>query len=339
MAASNMTTSDALAVKVWEAKTFKANIKESFWLGRVGNLDTKGSMDQNGLLTIYTNLEKNPGDVINIPHVPRWLFTAIGESGTVEGNEGSISQHNFQLTLEEKNIAIRYRNTLAKQRASFDWAGIHRQRVDQRGAEVLDEQIFDALQATDPNKMFWGGSATSNATLTTSDLITPKKLTTVRTWSETGGNRSQNSIGKLKVGGQSAYAFLFHNDVFNDLWNDTTIQQAYRDAAVRGGDNPLFRDADLVWNGNAIFKHENVDIFTNGGSGANVPYAKGFLMGAGAMAFAWGKRPKLNVQDFDYDREVGMNYCFTSAAGRPEFNALDYGVVGFNCARTQISDV
>ena len=36
MAASNMTTSDALAVKVCEAKTFKANIKETFWTTQLG---------------------------------------------------------------------------------------------------------------------------------------------------------------------------------------------------------------------------------------------------------------------------------------------------------------
>ena len=340
MAVSSIAVGDAFTKKVFEEKTFKASIKESFWMGRVGSLDTRGSMDNNGILTINSKLDGNSGDTVNIQHVPRLAYTAITESGTVEGNEGSLTPYNFQLILEEANVALRLKNTrINKGRVGFDWEQIHRQRVEGRGSEVIDEQLFTALQATDPNKVFYGGSApTSTATLTTSDLLTPRKFVQVATWAETGGNRTQNSIGKINMGGRRGYVGLIHNNVFYDLWNDSTIQNSYKDAGVRGDSNPLYREAELVWNGHAFFKHENIDIFTNGGAGANVPYAKGFLIGQGAMAWAWGRRPELVEDTFDYKREKGFNFCYTAAAGRPEFNSLDYGVVGIYTARTKVVD-
>lgn len=332
MAATGIATGDSSAKKVYDEMLFKTSYKESFWMGNFG------SGDNNGPLCMKKQLEGKSGDRVSMDLIDRFTFAARGEGDALEGHEGSLTPNTFNLTLEEKHVLIRYKGKLSAQRPAWEVPGAHKLALQERGAEVIDEQLFDALQATDPNKMFYGGSATSNATLTATDLITPKKLVQAKTWAETGGNRTQNAIRKINSGGKKDYMILLHQDCFFDLWNDPTIQQSYRDAQTRGDANPLFNDAELVWNGMAIYKHENIDLFTNGGAGSNVPYAKGFLIGAGGLAFAWGKRPETVTETFEYKTQVGHNFNYIAAAGRPEFGNEDYGVVGLNFARTQISD-
>lgn len=336
MGATNIATGDASAKKLYEEQLFRSSVKKTFWLGT--SLAGNGGMDS----VVYQNrkLDGASGDRVSIDLVPRFDFAPIGEAGTVENNEGTLSHHTFNLTLEEKNVAARYKGKLSAMRPAWDLPSITRERVQERGAEVVDEQMFDALQATATNKVFYAGVATSAATLTATDLITPKKMTQVKTWAGTGGARSQDPIRPVSVGsGRGVYVIGLHDDVFQDLWNDATIQQAYREAQVRGGENPLFKDADLIWNNMVFMKHENFSIFTDGGAGSDVAYSIVYVMGAGAMAWAWGQRPEIVTEVFDYKRQTGVNFNYIAAAGRPSFNSKDYGVTSLVVARTKISDV
>ena len=332
MSATNVATGSASTKKIYDEMLFKTAYKKSFWMGQFG----AAGMDSP--LVSKTKEFGQSGDRVSMDLIDRFTFAPRGEGDALEGHEGSLSQNTFNLTLEEQHVLIRYKGKLSARRPAWELPAAHQSALVGRGAEAQDEKIFDALQATDPNKVFYGGSATSNATLTTSDLITPKKLMQAKVWAETGGNRTQNAFGKIGSGSRKDYMILLHQDCFFDLWNDSTIQQAYREAGVRGDGNQLWNEADMVWNGLAIYKHENIDIFTNGGAGSDVPYAKGFLIGAGGLACAYGQRPETVVETFEYETEVGMDFNYIMAAGRPEFNSEDYAVLGLNFARTQISD-
>lgn len=332
MAETNFATGSTSTKKIYDEMLFKTAYKKSFWMGQFGAGGT------NSPLISKTKEFGQSGDRLSIDLIDRFTYTPRGEGDALEGHEGSLTANTFNLTLEEQHILIRYKGKLSARRPAWEVPSAHMEALTNRGAEAQDEKIFDALQATAPNKVFFGGSATSNATLTATDLITPKVLVKAKTWAETGGNRSQNAFGKIGSGNRMGYMVLLHNDVYFDLWNDSTIQQAYRDAAVRGESNPLFADADMIWNGLAIYKHENIDIFTNGGAGSDVNYAKGFLIGAGGLAVGYGQRPEIVTETFEYETQVGHDFNYIIAAGRPEFNNLDYAVLGLNFARTQVSD-
>lgn len=332
MGATEIATGSTSAKKIYDEMLFKTAYKKSFWMGQFG----AAGMDSP--LVSKTKEFGSSGDRVSMDLIDRFTFTPRGEGDALEGHEGTLDSNTFNLTLEEQHVLIRYKGKLSARRPAWELPSAHMDALTGRGAEAQDEKIFDALQATAPNKVFFGGSATSNATLTASDLITPKKLMQAKTWAETGGNRTQNAFGKIGSGSRKDYMVLLHQDVFFDLWNDPTIQQSYRDAQVRGDGNPLFNDADMVWNGLAVYKHENIDIFTNGGAGSDVNYAKGFLIGAGGLACAYGQRPEIETESFEYKSEIGHDFNYIMAAGRPEFNSEDYAVLGLNFARTQISD-
>ena len=61
-------------------------------------------------------------------------------------------------------------------------------------------------------------------------------------------------------------------------------------------------------------------------------------MGEQALAWAWGARPKVVAEEFDYQREHGFAVSMMSAVEKPVFNSLDYGSIGIYTSRTQIGD-
>jgi hypothetical protein len=87
-----------------------------------------------------------------------------------------------------------------------------------------------------------------------------------------------------------------------------------------------------------------VTIAKTGGSGGDVPYAMGLILGCQSLVWAWGARPSIRAEEFDYGREHGFAFDFIAAVEKPKFDvnvsgtAKDYGCVGLYTARTSISD-
>jgi len=123
-----------------------------------------------------------------------------------------------------------------------------------------------------------------------------------------------------------------------DLRVDSTFQQAMKDAQDRGKDNPLFRSATAIWDDVVIHETERLPLFTDGGSGSTVG-AHCVLMGAQALVWAWGKRPEVVQDTFDYGNEHGFATKMIGKAGKPKFNSKDYAVIGVTLAATNITGV
>lgn len=85
-----------------------------------------------------------------------------------------------------------------------------------------------------------------------------------------------------------------------------------------------------------IHEHENCNVFTDGG-GASVAGAECAFLGAQSLVWAWGERPALIEESFDYGNEKAYAWSFIAGVDRPVFNSLDYGSVGIALARTNIS--
>ena len=91
-----------------------------------------------------------------------------------------------------------------------------------------------------------------------------------------------------------------------------------------------------MWDGVIVKTHENCTLFSDGG-GAAVKGAKGALLGAQALVWAWGQRPKVIQKKFDFDDQNAYAWGFIGAVTKPVFNSLDYGSIGVYLPRTGIS--
>jgi len=338
MAKTTFATDNALTKEIWEETLYRDAVIEAYFSKFFGS-------SSDSMVQTKDALMKSKGDKVTFGLRMRLQGAGVEENETLEGNEESLVTYDNQVTLKEYAHAVRDAGPLDRQRVMFSIDMESTDALRDWMSEKIDAVIMQAL-VTSPTTIFYltgnvvtktGVVATAKAGLTDSDKITPKMISQVKTWATTGGNRSQIPLRPIKVGGKKHYVLLIHPDVAFDLMQDSTYNQALRDALPRSSDHPLFTGAIGMWDNVVIHAHENVPIFTDGG-GAAVAGCKCSFIGAQSLVLAWGQRPKVVAEVFDYQREhgYGMNTMF--GVTKSVFNSLDYGCVGFYVARTQISD-
>lgn len=339
MAKTTILTGATDAKLAYEEKLFREMLIESELAPLMGE-------GPDSVIQTKTQLERASGETIMFHLIKKLKGKGItGTSGlALEGREEKLDTVSTSLTLEEYANAVRDKGPLDRKRAFWDLDVEARTALKNWGTEKIDELCFEALFATALTKIFYAGSANAIATLTSSDKLTVDLLSKAKPWLLTGGNRSQNPIRPIMIGGKRYFMYMTHPDATYDLRQDSAYQQAMREAEVRGKENPLFTGAEAVWDGFIIRTSERIPIAKTGGSGGDVPYAQGVILGAQSLLWAWGMRPEIRAEEFDYGREHGFAFDMICKAGKPKFDitgtgtAKDYGCVGLYTARTSISD-
>jgi N4-gp56 family major capsid protein len=331
MAKTGFTTNSAETVKLWNEKLFRDTVKASYFSRFMGT-------SSDSVVQVKTDLESGQGDRVRFAIRMRLEGAGVSEGQTLEGNEESLTSYTTNLTLKQWRHAVRDDGAMSRQRAMFSISEESESALRDRTTEKIDQECFDAYLDSTPTKIFYGGTATSDATLTTSMLLTPTLISKIKAWAVTGGNRSQTPLRPVMVNGKKHYILLIHPDNSFDLKENSTWQTAQQNANIRGNSNPIFDGALGMWDNVIVHEHENVPIVTNFGSGGNVPGSKCLFLGAQSLLWAWGKRPTVKRKDFDYDNEMGYSTGMIYDVAKPVFNSLDYGSVALNVARTQISD-
>jgi hypothetical protein len=55
------------------------------------------------------------------------------------------------------------------------------------------------------------------------------------------------------------------------------------------------------------------------------------------LCWAWGKRPEVVEEEFDYQNEMGHAIGMIAGVKKSKFNSLDYGSLGVYFSRTNVS--
>jgi N4-gp56 family major capsid protein len=214
------------------------------------------------------------------------------------------------------------------------------------GVEKMETLAFTALGAS-PTKIFYKTSsgvtstataATAKAALTVADSkLTPAMVSWIKAWAMTGGARTQIPLRPVKIDGRNYFVMLVHPDVVYDWKQDSTVAQAWREAEIRGKENPIFKGASYIWDGVVIHESEYISIATDAGSGSNVPWAKCFFLGCQALVWAWGERPSIVEEDEDYGEDLFAAWRITAKVEKPVFNSVDYGSVCVYLSRSNVA--
>jgi len=332
MSKTAFSTSNALTKKLWQEKLFRDTVKESYFSKFMGD-------NMESLVYTKTDLEKGQGDKLTFGIRMRLSASGVTSGQALEGNEESLTTYDYSLTLEQYRHAVRDDGAMSRKRAMFSISEEAVSALKDWGAEKIDSLLFTALQAS-PTKIFYGGDATSAATLEAGDKLTPVLISKVKAWAVTGGGRSGAlpPIRPIRVNGGKYYVLLVHPDQMFDLKRNSEFTQAMREAEIRGPQNPLFNNATAIWDGVVIHEHENITRYTTWGAGSDVSGASGMFMGAQALCWGFGERPNVVNKMFDYDNEQGYAWGMIAAAGKPKFNSKDYGVIGVYTARTGVAE-
>ena len=342
MSKTNFATDNALTKKVWDENLFRDVQKESYF----SKFHGKGS---DSLVQEKTQLEKSQGDKITFGIRMRLSGAGVTGNTVLEGNEERLSTYDDSVTLELYRHAVRDDGAMSRQRAMFSIDEEARDAIKVWGAEKVDELHFTALFASNTLTAYplsSGAVMTLDTTaadaalaLTASDSkLTPAFLSQLKTGAKTGFGRRIQPLRPVKVKGKEYLLLVTHPDVVYDLKRNSEVMNAWQYAVERGYDNPLFKDAEVIWDGVCVHSHENCTTSTTGGAGANVAWAKGALMGAQALCWAYGKRPWTVQVEFDYENEHGYAWNMIAGVTKPTFNSQDYGSIGVYNARSNISD-
>jgi N4-gp56 family major capsid protein len=333
MGKTYFSTTNEASKQVWDEKLFREMKAETFF-------DKFTSKSGDSIVHEKTELEKSQGDVVKVHLIKQLVGEGItGSSGkTLKGNEEALSITNMNISLEEYGHAVDCGGPLPNKRVFFSIDTEARTAIKEWGTNKIDILLFNALFGSAFVKNFYGGTATSLATLTAADKLTPTMLKKARIWALNGGNMTQQPLKPIKVNGKEYLVLLIHDDALFDLKDNAEYQQAMREAADRGKENPIFTGATAIYDGLVIHSHARCPIGTDAGSTATIPYSKGVLLGKQAMAMAWGQRPRVIPAEDDFERFHSYGITFMCKAQRTVFDAKDWACVGINVARTKISD-
>lgn len=295
-----------------------------------------------------SDFEKEKGGKLTFTLIRKLKADGItGSSGlTLEDNAEKIVTTTQSIYLEEYAHATEDDGPLTRQHVFFSIDAEARNQLKVWMRERREKLTFTALYSS-PTKIFYGtpsAGLAALASLTSTMKLTPEMISWVKTWALTGGNETQEPISGVMIDGKPHLVLLVHSDALFDLKRNSEFQQAMREAAVRGAENPIFKGSTAVWDGVVIHEHMWVPIGTDAGVGGDVPYCKCALLGKQAILRAVGKRPEIRAEEWDFGRKHGFGISMMESITKAKFDvkgsgsAKDLGMIGLYVARTQISD-
>lgn len=327
------TTSNPLTKKVFDETLYRDAIVEAYFSRFMSEGDSS-------IVHVKNQLNGKKGDLVNFGIRMRLEGDGVTEGQTLEGNEESLRTYADDVTLGRKRHAVRDNGALDRQRAVFSISDEAKMALKDWGSEKIDKMCFAALDATATQVAYLTSDtayantaslATAKSAITTSSILTPNFLTFLSTMADLGSiagtTRSFVPLRPVKVDGKNYYVLLCNPRVLYGLKTNSTYQQAIREAEVRGKDNPLFKNSVAIWGNIVIHEHEFATVGSNAGASANLPYGQSHLLGAQALCWAWGQKPKTVYKQFDYDEEDGWAWGMTAGVIKPQFNSKDYGSI------------
>lgn len=193
-----------------------------------------------------------------------------------------------------------------------------------------------------------GDHTTSLATIdTTNDKVTPAVISHLKRMAQL----ADPLIRPVSIDGtEPFFVYMCGSLAFRDIRENSTIQQANREARARGVSNPLFSGGDLLWDNVLIVELPDLDKFidntsgtglwdgvwganatgdsllTGGNSSARV--GMGFLLGAQALTFGRGKDAtfKMRKED-DYEHLNGVGIVAKHDIKKNFYNSKQHGMV------------
>jgi hypothetical protein len=156
--------------------------------------------------------------------------------------------------------------------------------------------------------------------------------------------KASPSIRPIELDNGEEWFVMFVGSLpFRDLKTDMATTHA--DAGVRGSNNPLFHDGDIVYDGvivreipemSAAFSLGGAGCLETGKGAGGIDIATNFLCGAQALACAWAQRTVSRTDIDDYGAQYGVaiqeirgvrKMVFGKNAATDTSDLVDHGVV------------
>jgi hypothetical protein len=346
--------------QVWTTKFLTEYIRESALMPYMGT-------GPNNIIQLRRELQTTAGAVINVPLISRLKGSGVVGAEVLEGNEEDLGTYNDQIRVNwlRNGVTVPKSTSYA---TDIDLLDAARPMLKAWSAEKLRDAVITALNsiiipgAADTVGLVADtavayGSATASqlntylvnnidrvlmgvlksntssnvwaTSLANVDSTNDKMSTTVLSLAKRMAKNADPHIRPYRTeDGREFFVALLNSLQMRDLKADPVMQQANRDARVRGVDtNPIFQDGDLMWDG--VLAHEVPEMPVIAGAGAaGVDVALAQLCGQQAVAVAYGQDPRLIPDpDRDYNFRPSVGIEELRGQKKTSFAGKQYGVV------------
>ncbi len=287
-----------------------------------------------------TDFRKDKGDTLYFGLGMDLSGAGVTGDNELEGNEEALTVYSDSVTVDQIRNAVRVQGRLEEQKAAYGIRETAKERLKFWLAEKIDEIIFDHLcgdtsqtfpaapLAPDSDHVLYGGNATSDSDIDSTDKFTAALISKTKVKAQTLDPR----VKPVKVDGKDYYVCVIHPYQAYDLRQDTDWQNAHYYASERGLDNPIFTGSMGIYDGVAIHVHPKIYTASNWGAGANVEGARALFLGAQAGLFAQASDTSWVEKDFDYANQTGVATGLIWGFKKARFNSEDFGLIALDTA-------
>lgn len=313
---------DGLRVQQWDDQFFVEFIRNNKFAPYIGT--SEGS-----IIMIKEALEKKAGDSLTYQLIGRLKNLATRGAVTLAGNEEGLNTRSQRLYVELVRNAVAIDTKVEQIKTDIDLRNAGRAALRKWAMETFRSDIIQAFLSIDGVKFADATATQRNTWLTNnadrvlfgktkSNAVSNVHATALATIDGTNDKLTSSALSLMKRIAKTADPYItpvtvkndeewfvcFANSLaFRDLTQDSALQQANRDARVRGVDNPLFTGGDLIWDGIIIKEVEQIPVFADLGDSAAVDVGPVFFCGTQALGLAYAQRTQ-SVEDppRDYGR-------------------------------------
>jgi N4-gp56 family major capsid protein len=350
---------DPQAVKKWATSMAVQIGKESWFTSRMVG---EGSESRKPIQMI-DDLESGAGDEVTFDLLmPMSMEPRIGNQ-TLDGHEQDMKYYTDKLRIDQVRGGVNAGGRMTQKRTLRNIRQDAKRLMKDWWVRLLDELYFiylsgtvgnglstrlvpatnpifgiNALTAPDTQHQMYGGTATSLASITSSDAMTLRLVDKAVAKAETMGADGSDELSMVKcnVDGVESYVLVMHTWQFDAMKSTTStgqwldIQKAA--AAAEGRKNPIFKGNVGEYNGVVMHKHRNVIRRSDAGAGSNLPAARALFLGAQAAVISYGDngggaRYKWTEETKDHGNQVAIGSYAIMGIKKSTYTSKDSSVV------------
>lgn len=324
------------------------------------------STSDNSVIQRKTELESDAGDRVSFDLCVQLRGKPTYGDNRLEGKAEGLRFFTDEVNIDQVRHAVSAGGKMTRKRTAHDLRMVGKDRLGDYWSRFFDEMIFvylsgarginedfiedtswtghagNAIQAPDTSHLLYGGSATSKATLASTDKMSRGVIEKAIVKAKMMQAKDPTVANMLPTvwDGEEHYVLLMSEFQEYDLRTSTTggewldIQKAA--AAAEARNSPIFKGGLGMINDTVLHSHRNGIRFNDYGAGANVLAARALLLGrqAGAVAYgtAGGMRFDWKEEVQDYENEPTVASGTIAGFKKTRFNGKDFGVISIDTA-------
>lgn len=351
---------DVKAQKKWSSNLAVDQLTKSYFSKKfIGKGD-------NNVIEQKTELESDKGDRISFDLSVQLRGKPTQGDNRLKGKEENLKFYTDEVIIDQTRKSVSAGGRMSRKRSAHDLRVVAKNRLGDYWAKYMDELTFmylsgarginedfiedtdftghagNAFDAPDTQHILYGGSATSKATITATDVMNRDVIETAVTKARM--MRAQDpktaNMVPVTVEGEERYVTVMSPFQEHDMRTATgatgwlELQKAA--ASAEGNKNKIFKGGLGMINNVILHSHASAIRFNDYGAGSNVKAARALFMGrqAGVIAYGTSKGQRFmwkeEVDDFDNEPTVASGTIVGMKKTR--FNGKDFGVMSIDTA-------